>query len=312
MEIQVWPINEELKEEANRHYRTAFALALESREPWEIISRLTFDSVAPNLTLEEVRNLFDWVNKKILHGRLVGQGVELGAGAGFMSAVIASSPKVEKVYAVEVVENVVRALGTKIVDFVLEEKSNKVIGCVGDFNHLQLPDQSVDFAFDFYSLHHSDDLEATLAEIFRILKQGGFLFCFDKARDNKLTELELVKLLDQEYTRESKILMGLSPGVPHTRRQNGEKEYRLADWEKALKKSGFLVVDHFHLARLRGDKFSKVFKKIVSWLPVSWQVMITAPLYRHKKVNNLEISNLVFCPPVNNFPKEISLIIAHK
>lgn len=312
MKIVKWPINQELKAEADKHYRTAFALALKDKEPWEIISCLTFDSVAPKLTLPEVKELFVWVDQKVLRGRLRGMGVELGAGAGFMSAVIAERSKVEKVYAVEVVENVVRELVPPITGYVLGEQSDKVIGCVGEFDHLQLPDQSIDFIFDFYSLHHSPNLVKTITESARVLKPGGFIFCFDKARDNNLTPAGLDHLLDKEYDRAGKILMGLPPDVPHTRRQNGEQEYRLKDWEQAFSAGGLAQIKHYHLARVTGGVIWQLIKNIIGLLPVGWQTIITSRMYRNKKVNNLEISNLVFCPPIKNFPKEISLLIAYK
>ncbi|OHA59142.1 MAG: hypothetical protein A2370_03075 [Candidatus Vogelbacteria bacterium RIFOXYB1_FULL_42_16] len=312
MEIQNWPINQELKKEADNHYRTNLSLAIKDQEPWEIISRLTFDGVAPKLTLIEIKGLFDWVNKKVLKNKLSGIGLELGAGAGFMSAILADRPEVQKVYAVEAVENIVKELGPKITNYVLKDKSDKVIGCIGDFDNLQLSDNSIDFVFDFYSLHHSPDLGKTLRGTSRVLKRGGFVLCFDKTRDNKLTIDDLDKLLDQEYSRESKILMGLNPDIKHTRRQNGEQEYRLSDWEKAFKKNGFDWIEHYHLARVTGNFILRLIKKFISCLPLFIQIKITKILYKNKKVNNLEISNLVFCPPVQNFPKEISLIIAYK
>lgn len=312
MKIETWPIKQNLKDEANKHYRTAFALTLKDQAPWEIVSRLTFDSVAPKLTLPEVKDLFTWVDKKVLRGNLKGVGLELGGGAGFMSAVIATFPPVEKVYNVEVVENVVRELGPKIVDYVLDQQSDKVIGCVGEFDNLQLPDSSIDFIFDFYSLHHSPNLVKTITEAARVLKPGGFIFCFDKARDNNLTPADLDHLLDKEYDRASKILMGLSPDITQTRRQNGEQEYRLKDWEEDFRAGGLTRIEHYHLARITSGVIGRLLKNIISLLPVRLQTLITSGMYKNKKVNNLEISNLVFCPPIKNFPKEISLLVAHK
>ena len=312
MKLDKWSVSQDLKATTDKHYRTAFALALKDKEPWEIVSRLTFDSVAPKLTLLEVEDLFAWVDKKVLGGNLKGVGLELGGGAGFMSAVLATFPPVEKVYNVEVVENVVRELGPKIVNYVLEKKSDKVIGCIGEFDNLQLPANSVDFIFDFYSLHHSLNLVKTITESARVLKPGGFVLCFDKARDNNLTLADLDGLLDKEYDHASKILMGLPADVSHTRRQNGEQEYRLKDWGQAFHAGGLSNVEHYHLARITGGKVGRLLKKVISLLPVNFQTVITSRLYKNKKVNNLEISHLVFCPPIKNFPKEISLLVAYK
>ncbi len=312
MEIINWPIGKKLKAELENHYRTSFALALKNKQPWEIVSRLTFDSVAPNLKPEEVYELFDWVNRRILNSKLRGIGLELGAGACFMSATMAINPAVEKIYAVEAVENIACQLGPKIIDYVLADRSDKVSICVGEFDRLDLPNQSIDFIFDFFSLHHSDNLSQTLNEAFRVLKPGGFIFCFDKARNNKLSIDALNHLLDKEYDWKSKILMGLPPDKPHTRRQNGEKEYRLKDWQQAFLSAGFDRLDHYHLARIAGGRMSRWLKTFVSWWPIERQTKITGPIYGGKSYNHLEMSNLVFCPKVNNFPKEISLLIGYK
>lgn len=312
MEILNWPIEAKIKQEIDNHYRTKLALSLKDEEPWKIISCLTFDSVAPKLKQEEVKDLFVWVNQKILAGGLQGVGLELGSGVGFMSAILASLPLVRKVYAVEIVENIVRELSPKIVRFVLVDKEAKVVSCVGEFDHLGLEENSINFVFDFFSLHHSVDLVKTLSETFRVLKPGGFIFCFDKARSDKLTLSELDLLLDKEYDEKTKTMMGLPSEITHSRRQNGEHEYRLSDWREAFGKAGFVEVKNYHLARIAGNRVSCFLKFILSWLPIAWQIKLTDIFYRHKTYNNLELSNLVFSPSLKNFPKEISLLIAYK
>ncbi|HOG37370.1 MAG TPA: class I SAM-dependent methyltransferase [Candidatus Paceibacterota bacterium] len=307
-----WHINDNVKRETDNHYRTKLALKLRDKNPWEIISRLTFDSVAPNLELGEVRELFGWVDRKILNHGLKGVGVELGSGVGFMSSVIASLPSVEKVYAVEIVENIVRDLSPKVIKFVLGNKTEKVTSCVGDFDYLGLADNQADFVFDFFSLHHSPDLVKTLSEVFRVLKPGGFIFCFDKARSDRMSKEDLEKLLDKEYDPQTKILMGLPSRISHTRRQNGEREYRWLDWQQAFSKAGFSSTKHFHLARIAGGWLAHLLKICLTLLPNKWQIIFTNRWYRNKNYNDLELSDLLFCPPVKNFPKEISLMIAYK
>lgn len=144
------------------------------------------------------------------------------------------------------------------------------------------------------------------------MKPGGFIFCFDKARSDKLSAEDLDSLLDKEYDSKTKILMGLPPEVKHTRRQNGEHEYRLSDWKQAFKEAGFTEIKNYHLARIAGNPFSRLLKFFLSRLPIGWQIRLTNIFYRHKSYNNLELSNLVFSPSLKNFPKEISLLIAYK
>ncbi|HBM45781.1 MAG: SAM-dependent methyltransferase [Parcubacteria group bacterium GW2011_GWF2_38_76] len=313
MEIKYWKIEDGIRKEIEDHYRTRLALSLKEQSAIEIVKEITFDNVAPNLNVKEVDSLISFVNKNFLEEKLEGVGLEVGAGCGFFSAVFAKEATVKKVYALEIVENIVKELMPKVVESVAGKNSNKVVGCVGEFNNIELPNNSVDFVFDFYSLHHSNNLEKTFRELFRVLKPGGFVLCFDKARSNSLSREQLDGLLDKEYPREAKINMGIDPSAIHTRRMNGEYEYRLKDWEKAFLDSGFNNFYHYHLARMgSGGVFSRIYKKMISIFPIKLQIFINNLLLRNKKVNNLDVSNVIYTRLVDNMPKEISLMMVYK
>ena len=315
MQILNWKIDPVLKKEINEHYRTNFALAIKDEPVINIVKKITFDSVAPNITIEDVKAFVDYVNETFLSKGIKGIGLEVGGGCGFFSALLASYQSVDKIYSVEVCENIVRELMPKVIEEVADEQNafQKVIGCVGDFDRLELPDASVDFVFDFYSLHHSSDIKKTFTEICRVLKHGGLIFCFDKTRANSLTTEGLEKLLDTEYSSETKISMGLPADVVHTRRMNGEKEYRLKDWQSAFLGAGFKKFKHYHIARLSESKsLTNLIKKSLSLLPVSIQTFFTGILSRDGNKNNLEQSHKIYTKFVNNFPKEISLMVVTK
>ena len=315
MQVYNWKIDPTLKKEIDEHYRTRFALSIKDESVTDIVKKITFDSVAPNITIGDVRGFVDYVNRTFLGRGIRGVGLEVGGGCGFFSAVLATYPLVEKVYSVEICENIVRELMLKVVGEITQKNRafEKVIGCVGDFDYLELPDASVDFVFDFYSLHHSSDIQKTFTEICRVLKPGGFIFCFDKTRANSLTAEGLEKLLDTEYSPEVKVSMGLPSDVFHTRRMNGEKEYRLKDWQDAFLAAGFKSFKHYHIARLPETKsFTNLGKKLLSLLPISIQTFLTGILSRDGNKNNLEQSHKIYTKLVNNFPKEISLMVVRK
>lgn len=315
MQIYNWKINPVLKKEIDEHYRTSFALSIKNEPVITIVKKITFDSVAPNITIEDVKVFMDYINETFLGKGIKGIGLEVGGGCGFFSALLASYPSVEKVYSVEICENIVRELMPKVIVEVASENKafEKVVGCVGDFDRLELLDASVDFVFDFYSLHHSSDIKKTFTEICRVLKPGGFIFCFDKTRANSLTAEGLEKLLDAEYSSEVKVSMGLPANVFHTRRMNGEKEYRLKDWKKAFLEAGFQKFRHYHIARLpQARSLVNTVKLILSSVPLSLQVVGTRMLSRNGNKNNLEQSNKIYTKLVNNFPKEISLMVVSK
>jgi ubiquinone/menaquinone biosynthesis C-methylase UbiE len=307
MQILHWPVSPELQNETEQHYRSRLARELKDSDPLHIIRQVTFDGVVPDITMAEVRRLFDALFKKFLP-EVSGVGLEVGAGPGVFSAVIAGHPGVGKMYALEVCAPIVELLAPKIVSYITHE-ADKVTGAVGDFDHIQLPDRSVDFAFDFFSLHHSNDLAVTLKEIRRVLKPGGFIFCLDKARPDSYTHADLDALIDYEYGQKGKKLLGIPPERHFTRRMNGEKEYRLKDWKQAFGEAGFGRVEYFNLLKTTGSKV----KKLLAILPSRLQTVFTGFLPKPKRshIFLLESKNRVFVPEIDPFPKEMSLIIAH-
>lgn len=315
MQILKWPIDPALEKETREHYRTRFAHALEKEDPLEIIRQITFDGVAPEVTVLDVKKLLEYVVKNFLPG-LSGQGIEVGAGPGTFSSALASFDKVEKVYAIEVCPPIVELLAPKVTEFILGDKSNKVVGVVGDFDHMQLPDQSIDFIFDYYSLHHSSNINITLKECARVLKPGGFILCFDKARPDYYTQTDLDKLLDTEYPDNHKEkLFGVPAGQRFTRRMNGEKEYRLKDWRAAFTDASFRQFEHFHLAKtIGGSAITRIIKQGLVLLPARVQARLTRflPTKPHQHIFLLADTNRVFVPAINKFPKEFSLMVAYK
>lgn len=312
MRIESWEMDPALREELNAHYKTKLAPALKDGGPMQAVRGITFDGAAPQIELEDVEGFIDFVDRKFLADGIRGVGIEVGAGPGTFSALFAKRPGVERVYAVDACEAIVRELMPAVVPYVAGASADKVVGCIGDFSRIGLPDASVDFVFDFFSLHHSDDLARTSRELVRILKPGGFVLCFDKARDDRLTDADLDRLLDREYSPAFKRSMGIDPSSRWTRRMNGEKEYRRSDWKRAFEGAGFRDFTHHHVARIRGRHPAIVAaKRIFALLPPRTQaaVMDLLPL---KPQNDLSPKGRVYTDLLERFPKEISLMIARK
>ena len=309
MEILRWQIDPELAQEAENNYRTNFAMSLKDRPPMDIIHELTFDGAAKNVTIAGIEDLFKFVESNFLDKKLGGVGLEVGAGPATFSSVLAKKNTVQKVYAVEICRPIVEALTPKVAGYILGDIKDKVIPVIGSFDQMELPDESVDFIFDFFSLHHSLNLEITLKECHRVLKKGGFIFCFDKARPDNYGQNDLDELLDQEYGEGYKKQFGLPLDQKITRRLNGEREYRLKDWITYFKNSGFTRVRHFYLAKT----ISKI-KKWISYLPALLQLplnkLLPKPKYNHKFI--ISSQDRIFTKLVNPFAKEISLLIAYK
>ncbi len=311
MEILRWKIDSELKNHLDNHYQAKESVELKSKTPAEIIGIYTFSYGAPQLTLEGATKFLHFV-EKLIGKKLSGIGVELGAGPGTHTALLANEPNVKKVYGVEASESIVLNLMPIIVPYIAKENSNKVVGVVGEFENLELPNNSVDFVFDFFSLHHTSDLQNALKEINRILKPGGFLFCFDKAREDSLNEEDLKKLLETEYPAEFKKKMGIPPDRVHTRRMNGENEYRRKDWLKFLKESEFRNIKHYNIAKVSSNSVViKYLKTLFSILPFRLQLIITSMLPL-KPTSFISPKERIYSKLVNFYQKEISLLIGYK
>jgi len=314
MKLLEWKINLDPKYEEGFHYRANLAFNLKDEEPLVIIKESTFDGVLPDISINDIEELIDFIERSFLKRKIEGVGLEVGAGPATFSSILAKRDSVREIYAVEICRPMVELLMPKISNYVLGEKSHKVIGAIGDFDSIELPNESIDFIFDFFSFHHSDDLAKTLKECYRVLKKSGFVLCLDKARPNNFNKKDLDELLDTEYGENFKRRIGIPINQKLTRRMNDEKEYRLKDWTAAFKEAGFAKVDYFYLDKTSGGKISRIIKSLISLIPPKLQVYVNKflpePKHDHKFI--LSSTNRVYSRFVNPFRKEISLLIAYK
>jgi len=166
-----------------------------------------------------------------------GVGVELGAGCAAISVeLVKSNPEINKIYAVEIVPEIVEFAAVPLID--MHINNEKVIPVVGDFDSLKLEDESIDFIVEFDSLHHSFNLEKTIAESGRVLKSGGQLLAIDRSHwsASKRRRLELE---NQEYSIKFLEDRGIPVETRVTRADNGEHEYLLSEYIGAFKHAGF-------------------------------------------------------------------------
>lgn len=171
-----------------------------------------------------------------------GIGIDLGSGVGCISATIALRSEVKKIYSVEIVESVVKLCQPIVIDKILKNKKHKVISVVGDFDNIMLKGNSLDFAVSWYSMHHSNNPIVTFKECSRILKPGGKFVVVDRTHNNSTPESEIQRMLNIVYD-EAFIKKNYRPkGTILKRKENGEHEYRIEQWEKFFKKAGFKIV----------------------------------------------------------------------
>ncbi len=164
--------------------------------------------------------------------------VDMGSGTGVGATILSHLPFVHKIYAVEFSEQFV----DHIMPLTFEKfkaQAHKIVRVVGDFNRLRLDDASVDIVLDIDSFHHSENLSATLAECYRVLKPNGVVIAIDRGWPDHYTQAQLDAMLDVELNANLKRKYGIPPTQRFTRRDFGEHEYTLRQWEEFFVASGF-------------------------------------------------------------------------
>jgi len=204
-----------------------------------------------------------------------GIGVELGSGCAAISVELTKlHSKIEKIYAIEIVPEIVEYAAVPLIYMNKAEEIVKPI--VGNFDVIKLEDTSIDFIVEFDSLHHSFDLNRTIKESNRVLKPGSKLLAIDRAHwstsKRRRNELENVK-----YSKEFLTARGLDPNIAVTRAENGEHEHLLDDYLITFKNAGFTDVRWVFLI---DPKFSILKLSLISAIP--------SPLRRNTKYHYIQ------------------------
>ena len=138
---------------------------------WEVMSRGYYD--------ESVKNKL--ISLKLLKSDMT--VIDLGAGNGYLSRAVAGY--VRKVLAVDISAEMLSQLRKKA----LEEGLTNIETREGDGCDMSVADGSVDLVCANMYLHHIEDIESAIKEMFRVLKAGGNIFLADLAEHSN-TELK--------------------------------------------------------------------------------------------------------------------------
>lgn len=168
-----------------------------------------------------------------------GKGIDLGGGVGCISSTIAKKRDVDKIYCIEIVEDVVKLCHPIVKKTILKNDYSKVISVVGDFDHLELENNSLDFSIAWDSMHHSSDPIKTLKECHRVLKKNSTIVIIDRAHNNSTPDSEIERMLNIVYDEEFLIKNHRPKDLVLTRKENGEHEYRFFEWENFFQEAGF-------------------------------------------------------------------------
>lgn len=187
---------------------------------------------------------YEWWFKAAAHflrlngHRLQGRAADLGSGTGVAACVLSKFTDVREVFAVEYS----KVFTTRVMPVVFRRfggRVEKIQRVVGDFNALQFDDGSVDVIAEINSFHHSEALDTTLGECWRVLRPGGILIAIDRAWPDSFSREELEDMLDRQLADELRPKYGIHQSTNFTRRDWGEHEYRVCEWMTAFEKQGF-------------------------------------------------------------------------
>ena len=248
-----WDIPLQLKNSPAVEYRNMFARNLATKNVPEILKSYVY------LSDYEMQSIFSLALEGIENNIIKGVGIVLGAGCGLLSTIAAQKQEVESIFALEICKEMVSLVIPKVTTELLSNK-HKVIPVLGSFDDINLPNNSLDFAIEIDSLHHSDNLLKTLIECCRVLKPEGYLVILDRSHPKKVTDEEIDGMLSKVYSKEFLKKNCYPENIILTRRENGEHEYRLFEWESALNQSGFEILKIQSLTK--PIKFKHVLKEI--------------------------------------------------
>ncbi len=242
-----WPINAEFAASPAVANRDLFA-AHYADAPLETVVELYFGMPLPQAVVA-VGQVFDLLASR--GWALAGRGLEIGAGIGVLSSLaIRRFTAINSIHALEVVPKVVEHLQPRVSRHLLGDAAGRVIGVHGSFDDIHVAPGHFDFCIEYASLHHSHRLVGTLTELSRVMKPGALLVAIDRAHHDGLSEAQKSYMLGLRYSVEWKRRYGY-PEAPLTRRENGESEIRVSEWQAAFHAAGFELLHRWEL-RPRG------------------------------------------------------------
>lgn len=208
---------------------------------------------------------------------LIGNAADLGSGTGIGAAILSLKESLRTIYAVEFSQQFVeRIMPIVFNDF--NADLSKIVRVVGDFNNLKLDDNSLSVIVEIDSFHHSENMDLTLQECFRVLRPGGVIISIDRAWPDSTSDEVLNQKLDQQLNDNLRSIYQFPATKRVTRREWGEHEYRLCEWIDMYQRNGFSVdiFSQIHppmfnsiLVRINAFQISLKLNKLFKWVKTS-------------------------------------------
>lgn len=182
--------------------------------------------------------------------------LDLGCGTGWLSAFLSRHERVAGIYCVDSSAFFLSSMLPEIVRLMTGD-GKKITPVRGLFTPILFSDASLDICVSSSALHHAENLEGTLSEIRRVLKDGAYLFVLNETPDE---DEAYVDRLDKEFVvMKSECEQKAYRSQAKTISSAGllydpllwDKTYPVWYWMEAMKRAGFRSVK-----MIRTDLFS--------------------------------------------------------
>lgn len=174
--------------------------------------------------------------------------MDLGAGTGWLSVYLSTFDHVKKIYAVDSSYFLLHNMFEEIVKL-MSGNREKITLIQGLFNPILMDDNSLDIVVISSALHHTENLEDTFKEIFRVLKKGGYLFVLN---ETPFTSLQYIFLQVKIFASHLKnVILQKYQSLSQTISESGilldpylgDRCYPFWYWIKAIHNSGFDITE---------------------------------------------------------------------
>jgi ubiquinone/menaquinone biosynthesis C-methylase UbiE len=175
-------------------------------------------------------------------GIFKGKVIEVGAGTGLTSSTLSKFPEIEEMHCLDYDEYTVENL-MPLVQHSLNADTSKITRIAGSYNNLEVADAHYDAVVAVGAMHHSENLDATLAECFRVLKPGGHFLISDYALTGNLSQEEYSMLMNKPISDQEAKKYQESGSLENVRTNLSISEHArpLFLYQAAAFKAGFTV-----------------------------------------------------------------------
>ena len=170
--------------------------------------------------------------------------LDLGAGAGWLSIILSQRQNVERIYALDSSETLLRDMFPPLLQL-MGGNSEKITPILGLFTPILAGNGFYDAVVASSAIHHAPDLVECLQEVHRVLKPGGYFIILNEqpysyVRYTAMVGLRCVKLLKGVTTRQSQPFpRWVSESGIVTDPYLGDRAYSEWQWKQAFTSSGF-------------------------------------------------------------------------